>query len=342
MNKIERVNAALRGADVDRTPISFWGHNYLKEWSADGLAEAMLDNYRTYNWDYMKVNPRASYHVEDWGAVLERSTDPNRGPMFREAPVRFPEDWLRVRAIEPDRGVLGEQLAALRLIGAGLKREAYFIQTIFSPLSVAKYLAGNKAEPVKESIARHRRVLETALEIISRVFAEYAQASIEAGASGIFFATTGWASKDQLREDEYRAFGLPYDLVVLEAVAGKAPFNVLHNCGDHIYFGLLADYPVEAISWAATLPENPTLAEGKTLTNKAVMGGVSEKTTLPEGTPEKVSAEVARAIEQTKGHRVLIGPGCSIPPRTPSVNLEAAAIASGLRPPGGARGPKRA
>ncbi len=342
MNKIERVNAALRGAEVDRPPISFWGHSYLKEWSAEELAEAMLDNYRAYDWDYMKVNPRASYHVEDWGAVMERSKDPNSGPRFRQAPVRFPEDWLHVRAIEPDRGVLGEHLTALRLIGAGLKGQSYFVQTIFSPLSVAKYLAGNKAEPVRESMSRHRRSLQTALDIISRVFAEYAQASIEAGASGIFFATTGWASRDQLSEDEYRTFGLPYDLVVIEAAAGKAPFNVLHNCGEHIYFGLLADYPVEAISWAATLPGNPTLGEGKNLTRKAVMGGVSEKTTLPDGTPDQVSAEVARAIEQTGGRRVLIGPGCSIPPRTPAANLEAAAIASGLRPPGGARGPKPA
>ena len=81
MNKIERVDAALKGAAVDRVPVSFWGHSYLKEWSAEELAEATLENYRRYDWDYMKVNPRASYHVEDWGAKLERSNDPNHGPV---------------------------------------------------------------------------------------------------------------------------------------------------------------------------------------------------------------------------------------------------------------------
>jgi uroporphyrinogen decarboxylase len=328
MNKRERVEAALRGAEVDRVPTSFWGHNYLKEWSAEGLAEAMLDSFRAHDWDFMKVNPRASYHVEGWGAVLERSNDPNRGPTFQRAPVRYPEDWERLRPLEPDRGVLGEQLTALRLIRDHLKGEAHFVQTIFSPLSVAKYLAGNHVEPVKESIAGHRRALETALDTISKVFAEYAQACIEAGASGIFFATTGWASKDQLRKDEYRTFGIPYDLRVLDAVAAKAPFNILHNCGDNIYFDLLADYPVEAISWAATLSGNPTLGEGKRRTRRAVMGGVSEKTTLPDGTPEEVAAEVSRALDQTGGRRVLIAPGCSIPPRTPRANLEAAATAA--------------
>lgn len=325
MNKIERVAAALSGAEVDRAPISFWGHSYLKEWSAAELAQAMLDNYRVYDWDFMKVNPRASYHVEDWGAVLERSGDFNRGPRFIQVPVSSPDDWRRLRPLAPEKGVLAEQLAALRLIRDGLGGEAYFIQTIFSPLSIAKYLVGNRPEPVKESIADHSDALKAALEVITDTYREYAQASLEAGASGIFFATTGWASADLLTEDEYRAFGIEYDLRVLEVVAGKAPFNVLHNCGDHIYFDLLAGYPVHAISWAATLPGNPTLGEGLQRTTTAVMGGVSEKTTLPDGTPAQVAEEVRRALTETGGRRVLIAPGCSIPPRTPPANLEAAA-----------------
>jgi uroporphyrinogen decarboxylase len=328
MNKIERVQAALQGAEVDRVPISFWGHNYLKEWSAEGLAEAMLENYRAYDWDYMKVNPRASYHVEDWGAVLTPSNDPNRGPTFTEVPVSEPGDWRRLRPLPPDRGVLGEQLAALRLIRDGLRGEAYFIQTIFSPLSVAKYLVGNKPEPVKAAMADHPDALRAALDVITETFRTYAQACLEAGASGIFYATTGWASQDQLTADDYQRYGVTYDLQVLEAVAGRAPFNVLHNCGDHIYFDLLAAYPVQAISWAATLPGNPTLGEGKQRTALAVMGGVSEKTTLVDGTPEEVAAEVRTALRQTDAVRVLLAPGCSIPPRTPAANLAAAAAAA--------------
>jgi uroporphyrinogen decarboxylase len=327
MNKIERVDAALKGAAVDRVPVSFWGHSYLKEWSAEELAGAMLENYRRYDWDYMKVNPRASYHVEDWGAKLERSNDPNHGPRFTDWPVREPGDWRRLRPLEPDRGVLGEQLSALRQIRDGLAGEAYFFQTIFSPLSVAKYLAGNQPGPVLASIADHPDALVSALNVITETFRNYVQATLEAGASGIFFATTGWASGDALTEEQYRRFGRAYDLPVLEMAAGKAPFNVLHNCGEHIYFDLLADYPVEAISWAATLPGNPTLGEGKERTTRAVMGGVSEKTTLPDGTPEQVDAEVRTAIKETDGRRVLIAPGCSIPPRTPAANLEAAAAA---------------
>ena len=328
MNKRERVDAALRGQPVDRVPISFWGHDYLREWSAEGLASAMLDNYRRYDWDYMKVNPRASYHVEDWGAELKPSGDPNKGPLWIRPAVTTTSDWRALRPLEPDRGVLGEQLEALRLIRDGLAGEAYFIQTIFSPLSIAKYLVGNDPAPVKAAIADDPDALRAALDVITETFITYSLASLEAGASGIFFATTGWAAQDMLSEDEYRQWGRDYDLRVLDAVKDRAPFNVLHNCGAGIYFDLLADYPVHAISWAATLPGNPALAEGLTRTQKAVMGGISEKTTLPDGTPEEVANEVRQALAETKGVRLLLAPGCSIPPRTPPANLAAAAQAA--------------
>ncbi len=45
MNKKERVDAALRGETVDRVPASVWGHDYVREWSAQGLAEATVENF---------------------------------------------------------------------------------------------------------------------------------------------------------------------------------------------------------------------------------------------------------------------------------------------------------
>ena len=328
MDKRERVDAALRGAAVDRVPISFWGHSYLREWSAAGLADAMLENYHEFDWDWMKVNPRASYHVEDWGGELIRSNDANRGPTFKRPAVTEPADWRRLRPLAPDQGVLGEQLDALRQIRDGLHGEAYFVQTIFTPLSIAKYLVGNRPEPIKVAIEDDPGALRAGLAVIVETFSIYAQACLEAGASGIFYATTGWASADQLSQDQYRRWGTDYDLPLLESFASRAPFNIVHNCGANIYFDLLADYPVHAMSWASTLPGNPTLGEGLERTAKAVMGGVEEKTTLVDGTPEAVAAQVRAAIEQTGGRRVLVAPGCSIPPRTPKENLAAAAKAA--------------
>ncbi len=163
--------------------------------------------------------------------------------------------------------------------------------------------------------------MHAALRVIAETFINYAIACLEQGASGIFYATNGWASEGMLTADQYREFGEQYDLEILDAIKSRSKFNILHNCGTHIYFDLLATYPVHAINWAATLEGNPDLREGNLRSGKAVMGGISEKTILKDGEPGQVQEEVARARELTGGRYFLLAPGCSIPPDTRVDNL---------------------
>jgi uroporphyrinogen decarboxylase len=323
MNKKERVDAALRGDQVDRIPASMWGHDFEREWSAQTLAEAMVENFTTYDWDFMKVNPRACYHVEGWGVKVRPSGDKYTAPIFEDTPIKSSSDWKRIRPLEPDRGVLGEQLRALQLINHAIGFDAYFLQTIFCPLGVAKYLAGNNAEPVLQTLRDDRAAMHAALRVITETFTAYAIACMEQGASGIFYATNGWASKSMLSADQYREFGEQYDLEFLDAIKSRSKFNILHNCGTHIYFDQLAAYPIQAVSWDALAEGNPDLRTGKQRSDKAVMGGIDQKTTLKNGTPAQVREEVANAIELTGGKHFLLAPGCSIAPETPAKNLEA-------------------
>jgi uroporphyrinogen decarboxylase len=146
---------------------------------------------------------------------------------------------------------------------------------------------------------------------------------MEQGASGIFYATNGWASQSMLTPDQYREFGEQYDLEFLDAIKSRSKFTILHNCGSHIYFDQLAAYPVHAISWAATAEGNPDLREGKARSGRVVMGGISERTILKNGTSNQVQEEVARSLELTGGRQFLLAPGCSIPPETPARNIDA-------------------
>jgi len=321
LNKKERVDAALRDEPVDRVPASMWGHDFEREWSSQGLAEAMVEHFTRYDWDFMKVNPRASYHVEGWGVRVRPSGEKYKAPIIEDTPVKSSADWKRIRPLEPDQGTLGEQLHALQLINHSIGFDAYFVQTIFCPLGVAKYLVGNKSEPVLQTIREDRAAMHAALRVITETFINYAIACLEQGASGIFYATNDWATESMLTADQYREFGEQYDLEFLDAIKSRSKFNILHNCGTHIYFDLLATYPVQAINWAATLEGNPDLREGKLRSGKAVMGGISEKTILKTGEPDQVREEVERALELTGGKHFLLAPGCSIPPETPAENL---------------------
>jgi uroporphyrinogen decarboxylase len=321
VNKKERVDAALRGDQVDRVPASMWGHDFEREWNPQLLVEAMVENFTRYDWDYMKVNPRASYHVEEWSVKVRPSGEKYKAPIIENTPIKSASDWKRLRPLEPDQGVLAEQLKALQLINHSIGYDAYFVQTIFCPLGIAKYLVGNKSEPVLQTIHEDRSAMHTALRVITETFINYAIACLEEGASGIFYATNGWATEGMLTADQYREFGEQYDLEFLDAIKSRSKFNILHNCGSHIYFDLLEAYPVQAINWAATLEGNPDLREGKLRSDKAVMGGISEKTVLKNGSQEQVREEVEKALEMTGGTHFLLAPGCSIPPETPADNL---------------------
>ena len=63
----ERLAAILAGERPDRFAASMWRHFFHMESTVDGTAEAMLHFQREYDWDFMKINPRADYHIEGWG-----------------------------------------------------------------------------------------------------------------------------------------------------------------------------------------------------------------------------------------------------------------------------------
>jgi uroporphyrinogen decarboxylase len=324
MNKRERVQAVLQGKPFDRPPVSFWRHFFEKETNAAGLAEAMLGFQHAFDWDFMKVNPRACYHEEPWGCRFQFSGQPHISPKLIEAAVKTPDDWRQIRTLSPTTGALGEQLAALQLIKEGLGGEVPFVETIFTPLSVAGRLVGSD-DVMREHLRQYPERVHEALEAITVTFEHFARACLEVGVDGIFYATTGWATYDRLTDAEYEAFGRPYDVRVLKAVEG-APFNILHVCRSHNMLWKLLDYPAHAVNWATADATNPPIGEVWQRSHRPVIGGVDHIETLRHGTPKAVTSEVKRAVGQTRVG-LLIGPGCSIPPQTPEANLRAARAA---------------
>ena len=87
----KRLEDTIAGHQPDRVPVSAWGHFFTRETSAAGLADAMLEFFNRYRWDYLKVHARASYHVEGWGFTYTPSTDPALGHRCTGMPVRAAE-----------------------------------------------------------------------------------------------------------------------------------------------------------------------------------------------------------------------------------------------------------
>src|SRR5262249_38716078 len=120
-----------------------------------------------------------------------------------------------------------------------------------------------------------------------------------------------------------RRLVLPSDRRVLDAVPGSACLNVLHLCGPRLSFELAADLPSSVVSWSVHQPGNPSLAEGRSLSGRAVMGGIDHERTMVSGSPADVRAERDAAIADMDGVELIVAPGCSVPPEAPDANLRA-------------------
>jgi uroporphyrinogen decarboxylase len=329
MTHWERVRAALEGGPVDRPPVSAWRHFFGQETSAQKLADAMLGFQRRFDWDFMKVNPRASYHTEDWGVSLTFSDSDACGHETVDWPVKNASDWETIRPLDIHQGVLGEHLQAMGIIADGLEGRVPFLVTVFTPLSIAAQLAGSE-EAMMLHIRENPTQVHRALEVITETFTGFAAECLKLGAGGLFYATTKWATYDRLTDDQYAEFGRPYDLRLLEALPA-AEFHVLHVCGSNNMLPALTDYPVAAFNWDTQDETNIWLKEGRKITGKAAIGGVAHQTVLLDGTPEDVAGEVSWTVDSMEGTGWMLGTGCTFPPEVPEQNLQALRNALGDR-----------
>jgi uroporphyrinogen decarboxylase len=322
MNKRERLRAAIHHEPVDRPPIALWRHFPGDDVHAERLARRVIEFQNAYDFDFVKVTPAASYVAEMYGAELR---DAGNREGTREHVTRVIHDWHDWTRIEPiafDNPVLLREADAIGRIRAGLGRDVPIMQTLFSPLSCARTLAG---ERLIQDLREHPGEVMHALQHLGTTMERFARSSIEAGADSLFLATQV-ASRHVLTPVESRAFGQSYNLTLLNELRGHVDFILLHIHGENIYYDHLFKYPVQIVNWHDRKTA-PTLKEGKALFRGAVAGGIDEWNVLATGTAAQIRAQVQDAIAQTDGIGLVVSAGCVIPTDTPDESIRAARAA---------------
>ena len=317
MSKRQRLEAAIAGEKVDRLPVALWRHWPGDDQNAEALAAAHLKWQSDYDWDLVKVGPASSYSVVDWGLLDQWEGHIEGTRMNTYLPVRSPADWEALRPLDPTQGMLAEQVKALRLVGEGLRGGVPFIATVFSPLSMAKHLAGNEA--VISHLRHSPDALRKGLDVMTESILRFIDAARATGIDGIYYAVQH-AAYPLLSRDEFAAFGRPYDLRVLESAADLW-CNIVHLHGKSVMFDMVADYPMAFLNWHDR-DTGIDLANGLSGTAAAASGGVSQWTIHQDG-PENMLAEVRDARAQTADRRLLLGTGCVIMTTTPLRNIRA-------------------
>jgi uroporphyrinogen decarboxylase len=279
MTARERVDRALAGKDVDRTPFSFWHHFGLEKFPGDRHAQATLAFHRKFHTDLVKVMSDYPY-PKPAGNWWELKHDPNPFP---------------------------EQIRALQIIRDGLGGEAYFVETLFNPWQVAGKLSSEK-EVLRLKHEKPQALLN-ALEAIAKSQASHARKAVAAGAAGVFVSITNANEGVQTRE-EYAKFGQPFDRMIFEAVAG-APLNTLHLHGDKVYLDLFySGWPAGAINYSAH-GTGVRIASVRERYSGLLMAGLDERNYRRLETPELT--EQWKSAQTAAGKKFVLTPGCSVP-----------------------------
>jgi uroporphyrinogen decarboxylase len=288
MTKVERVRAALAGRAVDRPPFSVWYHFGLQHAPAERAAQAHQEFFEAYDLDWLKVMNDYSYPMPPGLETLDRA-----------------EDLARVEPLDPAATPMGAQLEVIERLARALAGRALVVDTLFNAWNT---LRRNVVKDAMGPFMRdHPKALERALGAVNDSLIRYGRASLARGAAGMFVSVP--ASGEFVTKDEYERFMRPFDLALLQALAGVGELHVLHAHGSRLYFDRLLDYPVHALSWADR-EGGPSLAEARRRTDRALMGGIGHSG-FAYSSAAAVRAEVREAVAAAGRERLFLAPGCA-------------------------------
>lgn len=308
MNKKERIQAAVMGEKPDSLPYSFWSHLPAVDLDPVLLANETYRFYRDYDVDFIKTMNNGMYAIEDYGCKIDYS-DIEKGGVAKvvSTPVQSAADWEKLSVCPIDQGSLARELTSLKLLLEKVRTENVpVLFTVFSPLTIADKLSGNKL--FRHIAEGHGAKLHRALGVIAESTANLARQAIRLGADGVFFASQ-LSTYDAMHPKDYLEYGKPYDLKVLEAADGGW-FNTLHVHGNNIMFEVLRDYPVAVFNWHAweTLP---ALNEARALIGRCLMGGL-KRMDITNRKRNEVQNQIFQCIQMLGGRNHILTPGCVI------------------------------
>jgi [methyl-Co(III) methanol-specific corrinoid protein]:coenzyme M methyltransferase len=331
MTQKERLLAAIRGEEVDITPIASITQTGIEDlMDATGAAwpEAHKDPEKMatlaraahdiIGFEGIRVPYCLTVLLEALGCEVTDGTK-TRQPSIKGHPYKkesenipseVPDDLL-------ERGRIPVVLESLRMLKSEGDGTVPIIAGAEGPITVASDLL-EVTTFMKWSIKK-RDVIERYVDYATETVIAYANALFDAGAD-VFALLDPVASPDLLSPRDFERLILPRYQDMSNRLKGDV---VLHICGDvTAILPQLAETGFAAISIEekTDLAEAKRAFEGKT----RIVGNVSTSQTIFRGTPTEVLDESAMALQ--KGTDVL-APGCGLAPTSPLDNCKAMVVA---------------
>lgn len=317
MTSKERLMAAIKREDVDQIPFGMWYHLPHADQDPVLLAETQVRLAQNLELDFIKLMPFGNFQAADFGLSCDYFCTPNDMVFERKFAIEDVREWGDLKELPGSFGNHGKTLMIAQQVKKHLKKKEMdlpFVQTIFSPLTIAKKLAGPR---VFTDLREHPEYVHHALDVIAKTCINFVKENLDVGVAGFFFATQ-CSTYDFLTEEEYITFGRAYDLKVIDAFKDQTWFNIMHIHGDNTMYKLMADYPLQCVNWHDRWAK-PNLAEARKLTDRCLMGGINEKW-LKDATIPQVHQHLKEAVDMAGRNGLILTPGCVAATNTPMKN----------------------
>ncbi|MFW9838429.1 MAG: uroporphyrinogen decarboxylase family protein [Candidatus Thorarchaeota archaeon] len=321
MSKYDLIREAFLGNLGEQIPISFWKHHPETDRTPEGLAEAEIEFHKLLDHDLLKISFFGHFPCIDFGCTAVYDGAITGSTTLTSAAINDVSDWETLEPLDVNAGELGKQIRAVELIQEYAQGVVPTMATVFDPAMVADKISDKNFTKYADE---HPEILKGALDIITDVMVDFASATLDAGADGIFLASQH-STRSSVTDEQYKEFVYPYDLKFISRLRGRAKFIVLHlharEENEEVRFDKIAKTNgVDGINWEDQ-SSALSLKDGKKLFRGAALGGIDHNGVFRTEDAETAQEQVMDAIKAGGPDRLIVAPGCVITVDTPIDNI---------------------
>jgi uroporphyrinogen decarboxylase len=321
MSKYELLKETLLGNVGEQIPLSLWKHHPVVDRTPEGLAAAEIEFHKKLDHDLLKISFFGHYPCIDFGCTADYDGEITGSTTITSYPIKNSAGWEVLEPVDVNAGEFGNQVRAVELIQKYAHGNVPTMATIFDPAMVADRLCGRNLIKYAD---KDPVILKSALDLICDVMIDFAKATLEAGADGLFIATQH-STQSSISNEHYNSFIYPYHLRMISKLQSKTKFIIMHlharEANEEIRFDKIARTPgLDGINWEDQ-SSALSLKDGKKRSRKTVLGAIDHNGIFRTGTPDEAKEQVLSAVNEAGFDHLIVAPGCVITVDTPPDNI---------------------
>lgn len=324
MNSCERVIGSMNHQPIDRVPVypilagvtrKLTGVTYEK-WATDAetCANAFLEANKQFDLDCVVTLIDLSLECEAWGQKIIYEEINAAHPDYSDLVIKEIEDYANIKKVDYTTSKrMMMHIDVCKKLVSELKGEKPIVAFVFGPLGILSMLRNQ--EDMYMDLYDDPDAVKNAVCEIAETLKEYVAALCDAGVDAIMwdtlFASGSIMSKPMWLEMEGEVMK-----ELSQVVRDKGCLNMIHNCGEKIYFDVQIDtIQPAAISFLHPADDCKDFYEVKEkYGDKVTLIGAVTPASAVIGTDEEWDLECTSQIDaMAKGGGFMLATGCEYP-----------------------------